>query len=131
MVVQTNGANNLPIMSNNSYTFATLPNGTAFAVTVLTQPTNQLCTVTNGTGTINGARFTNVIITCVTQYTISANVTGLAVGASVVLWDNGGNALTVTTSGTYLHPHSRHRGSQLQCHGGGRLRHSIHDQCQR
>jgi hypothetical protein len=101
MVVQTNGANNLPIMSNNSYTFATLPNGTAFAVTVLTQPTNQLCTVTNGTGTINGARFTNVIITCVTQYTISANVTGLAVGASVVLWDNGGNALTVTTSGTY------------------------------
>ena len=102
LVVQTNGANNLPIPSNGDYTFATLPNGTAYTVTVLTQPTNptQVCTVTNGTGTINGARFTNVIINCVTQYTISAHVTGLA-GTGLVLYDNGGNPLAVTTSGTY------------------------------
>src|SRR6185436_11373037 len=39
-----------------------------YAVTIQTQPTNpaQICTVTNGSGTIAGADVTNVAVACVT-----------------------------------------------------------------
>jgi DNA-binding beta-propeller fold protein YncE len=106
LVVQTNGANNLSIPSNNSYTFATLPNGTAFTVTVLTQPTSpsQVCTVTNGTGTINGARVTNVAINCVTsQYTVGGTITGTLTGTGLTLKDtvSGHTLLVPANSATF------------------------------
>jgi len=66
MVVQTNGANLVPIPGDGTYTLATLPSGTAYAVTVLTQPANpaQLCRVTGGTGTVATADVTTVAIHC-------------------------------------------------------------------
>jgi 6-phosphogluconolactonase (cycloisomerase 2 family) len=66
LVLQTNGGGNLPIASSGSYTFATLPSGSAYAVTVLTQPSApaQWCMVSNGTGTITFADITNVTVTC-------------------------------------------------------------------
>jgi hypothetical protein len=66
LVLQTNGANNLAVPTAGSYTFATLPSGTTYAVTVLTQPTSptQHCTVANGTGTTAMIDVTNVTVTC-------------------------------------------------------------------
>jgi 6-phosphogluconolactonase (cycloisomerase 2 family) len=66
LVLQTNGANNLPVSASSPYTFATLPSGTAYTVTVQTQPSNpaQFCLVTNGSGTVTDADLTNVAVTC-------------------------------------------------------------------
>jgi 6-phosphogluconolactonase (cycloisomerase 2 family) len=66
LVVQTNGAHPVPILANGVYTFATLPSGATYAVTVLTQPTSpaQVCHVTNGTGTVTTANITAVTINC-------------------------------------------------------------------
>ena len=66
LVLQTNGANPVTIPGSGTYTFATLPSGTAYGVTVRTQPTNpaQLCRVANGTGTIATADVTTVAIHC-------------------------------------------------------------------
>jgi hypothetical protein len=61
------GAQTLPVSANGSFTFPTaLADGSAFAVTVLTQPTSpiEVCTVTNGSGTIAGANVTGVTVTC-------------------------------------------------------------------
>jgi 6-phosphogluconolactonase (cycloisomerase 2 family) len=68
LVLQTNGANPAPIPGNGTYTLATLPSGTAYAVTVLTQPANpaQLCRVTGGTGTVATADITTVAVHCST-----------------------------------------------------------------
>jgi sugar lactone lactonase YvrE len=104
LVLQDNGGDNLSITSNGSFTFGTvLDNGAAYKVTVLTQPSNpiQTCTVTSGTGTINGTNVTNVSVTCASSnFTIGGTVSGLA-GSGLVLQDNGGNNLAISANGSF------------------------------
>jgi trimeric autotransporter adhesin len=103
LVLQTNGANALSIAGSGTYTFATLPSGSAYAVTVLTQPGNpsQTCSVGNGSGTVISADVTNVSITCSTNlYTVGGVVTGLN-GTALMLQDNGGDNLTVAANGNF------------------------------
>jgi hypothetical protein len=91
----------LPVSANGSFTFGvTLSSGSSYSVTVLTQPTGQSCTVTNGSGTMS-ANVTNIQVTCsTTTYTIGGTVSGLT-GAGLVLQDNGGNNLPVSASGSF------------------------------
>lgn len=64
VVLQNNGSNNLSISANGAFTFAGyLTGGSAYKVTVLTQPTGQTCTVSSGSGTVNST-VTSVIVTC-------------------------------------------------------------------
>jgi hypothetical protein len=90
LILQNNGGNNLPIsgLGNVNFTFsAPITQGTAYAVTILTQPSNpaQICTVTNGTGTVSG-NVTNVQIICPQPgFTISGSVVGLVTGAGDTL----------------------------------------------
>jgi hypothetical protein len=100
LVLQDNGASNLSIPSNGTYSFSTKINaGGSYDVTVLTQPTGQTCTVTNPTGTANSN--VTVTVTCVAiTYTISATVSGLT-GTGLVLQDNGGSNLSIPSNGTY------------------------------
>ncbi len=65
LVLQNNGGDDLTITADGPFTFATaLADGAAYAVTVLTQPAGQTCTLTNGTGTISGANVTDVAAGC-------------------------------------------------------------------
>jgi len=49
-----------------SYAFdGTVAFGETYGVTVLTQPTGQICTVANATGTMGAANVTNINVTCV------------------------------------------------------------------
>lgn len=69
LVLRNNGADDLPISANGSFTFATpVPDGDSYNVTVASQPSApaQNCTVSNGAGTVSGANVTNVQVTCVT-----------------------------------------------------------------
>jgi len=62
LVLQDNGGNNPPVAASGSFTFTTaVASGGAYAVTVLTQPSNpvQNCVVTNGSGNAS-ANITNV-----------------------------------------------------------------------
>jgi hypothetical protein len=64
MILQNNGGDNATIITNSNFSFnTTVPNYGAYNVTVLTQPTNQYCIVTNGTGTANGS-VTNIFVDC-------------------------------------------------------------------
>lgn len=84
------------------FTFGTkLPTGSAYAVTVKTQPTNatQTCSVTNGTGTVGSANVTNVKVICATNaYAIKGTITGLGVGASVTIENNGGDTTVLNSA---------------------------------
>lgn len=65
VTLQNNGADNLVSNANGGFTFATaLSDGTAYAVTVSTQPTGQTCTISNGSGTVSGADVTDVGVSC-------------------------------------------------------------------
>lgn len=60
-----NGGDALSVTSNGSFTFLTsLGDGSAYAVTVGTQPDGQTCAVSSGSGTITGADVTDVSVTC-------------------------------------------------------------------
>ncbi|MGA2871779.1 MAG: beta-propeller fold lactonase family protein, partial [Verrucomicrobiota bacterium] len=67
LVLQLNGGDSLSFSSSATFVFGTkLDNGAAYSVTVMTQPSNptQTCTVRNGSGAINSASVSNVIVSC-------------------------------------------------------------------
>jgi len=69
VTLQNNGGDDLVVPADGSFTFVTgLATGAAYAVTVLTQPTapSQLCTVTNGSGTIPAGNVSDVSVACIT-----------------------------------------------------------------
>jgi trimeric autotransporter adhesin len=96
VTLQINGADNTPLSSNGSFTFSTpVAEGSSYNVTVQTQPTEQTCTVTNGSGTIGAADVTNVSVTCATNSTtITASSTG------TVPVNGASGSITVTNTGT-------------------------------
>lgn len=80
LVLQNNAGDNLSVTANAAFTFATpLADGTAYSVTVLTQPVNpsQTCTPTKNSGTIATANVTNVVITCTTPSSDSKVITSI------------------------------------------------------
>ncbi|MDE2136221.1 MAG: beta-propeller fold lactonase family protein [Gammaproteobacteria bacterium] len=65
LTLDDNGADALPVTANGAFTFSTkLASGASYAVTVAGQPAGQLCTVSNGTGTVAGADVTSVAVAC-------------------------------------------------------------------
>jgi hypothetical protein len=67
-VLQNNSGDSLAVSANGGFTFITsISSGSAYSVTVLTQPTNpsQNCVVSNGASTAT-ANVTNVVVTCST-----------------------------------------------------------------
>ena len=77
LILRNNGGDDAAISAPGSFTFATvLQNGTAYSVTVASQPSApaQDCVVTNGSGTVRGANVTNVSVACsVVPFTVLAN----------------------------------------------------------
>jgi hypothetical protein len=104
LVLQNNGAGDLPIAADGSFTFATrLATGTTYNVAVLSQPTSpsQSCTVSRGSGSIAAANVADVSVTCATgQFSIRGSVSGLT-GSGLVLQNNGGNDLSIPADGPF------------------------------
>ena len=104
--------------TNGAFSFTTgLSASSSYAVTVVTQPTGQVCTVTNGSGSVdsNDDNVTSVDVTCVTSAALDATVTGLNAGASVTLTaSNAGtvlSVLSVAANGTLAFPGTLATGS--------------------
>lgn len=100
LVLQESGANDLPVPADGPFTFAPpRDDGSAYAVSVKTQPLtpSQTCTVTAGTGKIAGANVTSASVACVTNtFTVGGTVTGLD-APGLVLTNNGGNDVSVAS----------------------------------
>jgi environmental stress-induced protein Ves len=105
LVLQNNAGDDIPIAADGSFEFATsVASGSAYSVSVLTNPSNksQTCTVTNGAGTIAGSDVSTVSVACVTnKYSVGGTVVGLAPGNDVVLQNNAGDDLTVAADGSF------------------------------
>ena len=104
LVLQNNGAGDLPVAADGGFTFASrFPTGAAYSVAVITQPTapSQTCNVTKGSGSIANANVADVSVTCTTgQFAIRVTVTGLT-GTGLVLQNNGGNDLQIPADGAF------------------------------
>ena len=97
-----NGGDARSLTAAGAFTFATsLATGSAYSVTVTSQPANQTCTVANGSGTVASANVADVSVTCVTNtFTVGGTVAGLA-GVGLALQNNGGDNLARTADGAF------------------------------
>jgi hypothetical protein len=104
VVLQLNGTQNLSLTANGTFLFATqLPYGTPYSVTVLAQPTGQLCSVSAGTGTIVAA-VSNVQVDCTTLPVSTKTVGGSAsgiVGTGLTISLNGSSTLPLDADGNF------------------------------
>lgn len=102
-LVLNNGHEDLVVMREGSFPFATaLPNGTAYTLSVKTQPASQRCTVGAGAqGTIDNAHVFGIEVSCgLPLYELRVAVAGLQ-GQGLVLQNNGKDDLSVPASGQY------------------------------
>jgi N-acetylneuraminic acid mutarotase len=98
LFLSLNGSASAVPASSASFAFSSsLTNGSNYSVAVSQQPTGELCTVSKGSGTINGASVT-VDVACGSAYTIGGAIAGL-LGSGLVL-ANGNDTLAVSASAT-------------------------------
>ncbi len=65
VVLQDNGVDDLSVSSDGPFTFGTpVADGTAYNVTVKSNPSGQTCTTSGATGTVASANVTSVVVTC-------------------------------------------------------------------
>jgi hypothetical protein len=104
VVLQNNHGGTMTISANGAFTFASpVASGATYAVTVLTPPNGESCTVTNGSGTIEGANVTNVSVNCgPLPFRLTVGVLGISNTAGLVLQNNGGDDLPAPGSGVYI-----------------------------
>ena len=109
LVLQNNLGSTIAVSGNNPFTFTTSYfTGDPYAVTVLSQPSGQSCTITNGSGTITNASVTNVLVTCTNLVNYPLIVTEAGTGTGTTA-DNLGQiscsetvgGATTTCSGSY------------------------------
>lgn len=96
-LVLANGSASLSVASGASaFTLpAALSSGSAYDVTVATQPAGEDCTVSNGAGTMPAAAVTGVMVSCSSVYSLGGTVSGLS-GSGLVL-ANGSDSVKVAS----------------------------------
>jgi len=104
VVLQNMGTNSTTISANGAFTFSTQEaNNSHYAITVLTQPTGQTCTVMGASGSVNSANVSSTSVVCaVNTYTIAGVVSGLNPAAQLTMQNNGGNSTIVKANGAFM-----------------------------
>jgi hypothetical protein len=133
VTLQDNGADNLTLSNNGTFTFPTaLPNGHAYSVTVsgTSQGTSIVTAIyppvtANGSGTISGADVTNVTVQCTSVYTGNLDVDmynaavldGTANGGvpGVMFTENGGPFKVTASGGSHSYSYNVARIYSTEC----------------
>ncbi len=112
VTLQLNGGQDKVVSDSDdgSFTFDTeLADGTGYAVTVSSQPSNQTCTVSGGTGTANAA-VSDVSVSCTdNEYSVSITVSGIIGGPTagpLGVRNNAADTLSMYDNGTYTFTHT-------------------------
>jgi hypothetical protein len=102
------GAQTFNVSANGSFVFPTgLASGSAYAVTVQTQPSapTQTCTVGSGSGSVTNANVSDVSVTCSTDtYTVGGTVSGLTGTGFVLSLNSGAQTLAIGADGGFTFP---------------------------
>jgi hypothetical protein len=104
--LKSNAGTPFSVSANGSFSFPTsLTSGTAYAISIASQPTGpvQTCVVNNGTGTVSGSNVANVSVACTTNtYTVGGTLSGLS-GQGLVL-QQGSDMLPIAADGSFSFP---------------------------
>lgn len=100
-LVLANGTDTIAVDAGaTAFTLPTaITSGSAFSVTVQTQPVGQTCAVADGTGSMGNANVTSAAVTCITNtYTVGGSISGLISNGLVLA--NGSDTLAVDANTT-------------------------------
>jgi len=104
LTLNVNGSNKLSITKAGTFFFPMLfDDGESFVIEVTDQPSGprQTCVASNASGIIVGADVVDVEVQCITDtFQVKVVVEGL-VGPGLVLRNNGGDNLMISSNGTY------------------------------
>jgi hypothetical protein len=106
LTLRLNGEELLAISTNGPFEFDQRSlAGSVYSVDILSLPGNpqQSCRVTNGSGYVPNQDVTSIEVECISAYRIGGTVTGVA-GPGLILQNNGGDDLTITSNGTFIFP---------------------------
>ncbi len=107
VILQNNSGDDLLISANGPFVFSGgVPDGGLYNVTAPNDPSpiGQVCAVSNGSGTVNGANVTDVTVLCFTvSYALAGTVSGLASGNEFVLQNNGAHDKLIDANGVFIH----------------------------
>ena len=97
-----NGDTDTFLTNSSSFTMPqSVPYGSAYAITVTTQPTGLRCTVSNPSTTMPAGNVTNVVVTCSDQsYSLGGTITGLGANSGLVLTNEGADPTTILANAT-------------------------------
>jgi YVTN family beta-propeller protein len=100
----------LDVSSNGSFVFGTrVASGTAYSVTVVSQPDNpaQTCTVSNGSGTVAQSDVANVVVSCMQTGRFAYVANQLSGTISAYVLNSSTGALTQVTGSPFVSGGSR------------------------
>lgn len=79
LVLQNNGGSNKTITASGAFSFgAPVLSGSPYNVTILTQPGNDKCVVTGGTGTVTNANINTINVSCTPLIVLTEEFDGVA-----------------------------------------------------
>lgn len=105
LVLQNNGGDNLTLTANGPFAFAgKVASGGGYAVSVLSKPAGQTCSVSGPrAGVVGVTDVTGIRVACsTTQFSVGGSVSGLS--GTLVLQNNGGDDATLTADGAFTFP---------------------------
>lgn len=110
--LRRNGTDLTSVSTDGSFTFSTpVAEGSLYAVTVFKNPTDQVCTVNNGFGTVGGENVTSVSVICSNNaFTVGGTISGL--NGNAILLNNSINPTLVSANGDFIFSKSVAQGSQ-------------------
>lgn len=90
------------LSTDGSYRFGRFPKGTPYQISATSAQRGQTCAVANGSGQIGDQDVTNVLVSCVSSYTVGGTVSGYGgTPAGLSLSLNGAETLAITGSGAF------------------------------
>ena len=101
LTLKNNGGDTLSVSANaTQFLFSTaIASGGTYAVTVASQPSGYVCSVSNGSGSVSTTNINNISLSCISTFSIGGTISGL--GASgLVLQNNAGDNLTLNSGAT-------------------------------
>jgi 6-phosphogluconolactonase len=104
LVLTAGAGNSVSIPQAGAFTLPTsLGAGASYDITVANPPANpsQTCTVSNGTSTVAGTVDNITVVCVVSQFTVGGSISGLR-GTGLILRDNSGDDLPVSSSGAFV-----------------------------
>jgi hypothetical protein len=68
-ITLTNGGDNVVIDTDGSYIISRLENSTKYEVNITNQPSSQICSIINSTGTVSNKKINNIYVNCARLHT--------------------------------------------------------------